>query len=86
MSDMPTTTENSAQCQSACPALPASAKKEEIDEIKDTDPDPAPALPYYANFINLVYLAPVLLGAYLLNLARKWQPPDLVVLYSNYQN
>lgn len=82
---MPKAAENSAQCQSACPVLPANAKKEELDDLKDTDPDPAPALPYYANFTNLAYLAPVLLGAYLLSLTRKWRPPDLVVLYSNYR-
>lgn len=85
MPGMEKASENSVQCQAACPVLPADDMNKEIVFGKDTDPDPNPALPYYSGLINLAYFAPILLSAYLLNLARKWRPPDLVVQYSNYR-
>jgi len=83
MPDITRASENSVQCQVACPALPAT-KKEEVNEINEADPDPTPVLPYYASFIGMMAIVSILLGNYLRVLLLKWQPPDLIRLYDRY--
>lgn len=76
--------QSSAECQSSCPIVPE-RRKSETDAERNQDPDPFPELPYYVGKNTYLYLGVTLYAVLLLEYLRR-RPPDLVVLFGNFQS